>query len=533
MANGSSKEIESAISSGQTDLNPPADQVVSPDAKPPADDITRHSDEGIDEKPPDDVPPDGGYGWVCVACSAWINGNTWGVNSSYGVFLSYYLSHNIFPEANDLVYAVTGGLSMSCCLLVAPLVTHLVHLYGNRIVLNIGLLIQTGSFIGASFATQQWQIILSQGIGFGFGMGFLFIGSVGITSQWFLRKRSIATSIGAAGSGLGGLTYSLATGTMIDRLGLGWTFRILGLVTFAVNLIAVNLLRDRNKVTGSQYKAFHFPLLKRPEFILLQGWGVFSLLGYVVLLFSLPNFALSIGLSPHQGSIVSALLNLGQALGRPVVGLLSDRFGRINVAMIMTFLCGIFCFAIWIPTQNMGVLCFFAIAVGTVAGTYWTTIVPVCAEVIGLQLLPSGLSITWVTMVPPTTISEPIAVLIKDDSKKNRAYTYAQVFAGLTYIIGGLCLWALRGWKVGDNEVVAQKKAAAEAANAARTMKQCSTQPIPPTDTPSSNCAYSDDKIAPGMEPMPPTSVHVPSVTNVSLWNPNLLFRRANVWTQV
>jgi hypothetical protein len=33
-----------------------------------------------EEKTPD-VPPDGGYGWVCVACVFLINAHTWGVNS--------------------------------------------------------------------------------------------------------------------------------------------------------------------------------------------------------------------------------------------------------------------------------------------------------------------------------------------------------------------------------------------------------------------------------------------------------------------
>lgn len=30
---------------------------------------------------PVDVPPDGGYGWVCTACVFLINAHTWGVNS--------------------------------------------------------------------------------------------------------------------------------------------------------------------------------------------------------------------------------------------------------------------------------------------------------------------------------------------------------------------------------------------------------------------------------------------------------------------
>lgn len=323
---------------------------------------------------------------------------------------------------------------------------------------------QTISFIGASFATKDWQLFLSQGVCFGFGMGCIFIASVSILPQWFLRRRSVANSLAAAGSGLGGLAYSLGTGAMIPELGLAWTFRILGLISFAINLIASNLMRDRNKAVGSLYRAFHLPLLKRPEFLLLQAWGVLSLLGYVVILFSMPNFALTIGLTPKQGSIIGAVLNLGQGLGRPVVGLISDRYGRISMGTLFSFLCGIFCVAIWIPTLNMGVACFFAVVVGTVAGTFWTTVVPICAEVIGLQELPGGLSIIWLAMVPPTTVAEPIALLLKDDSRSDWIYLYAQIFTALTYIVGALCLWVVRGWKVGDNERIAREKAIAMAA---------------------------------------------------------------------
>ena len=42
-----------------------------------------------------DVPPDGGYGWVCVACTFVINGHTWGINSveSRPVTIGYLLTN--------------------------------------------------------------------------------------------------------------------------------------------------------------------------------------------------------------------------------------------------------------------------------------------------------------------------------------------------------------------------------------------------------------------------------------------------------
>ena len=234
-------------------------------------------------------------------------------------------------------------------------------------------------------------------------MGFLFVGSVGVVPQWFTKRRSLANGIGTAGSGIGGMAYSLATNAMIESIGLGWAFRVLGIVSFSVNFVCAILIKDRNKAIGATQLAFDYRLFKRTEYLLVLGWGSFSMLGYVVLLFSLPNYALSIGLTAQQGSIIGALLNLGQGIGRPIVGIFSDSAGRINIAGFLTFLCGLFCFVVWIFAKSFGVLIFFSLLVGTVAGTFWTTIAPVGAEVVGLKELPSALSIVWLVLVIPTT----------------------------------------------------------------------------------------------------------------------------------
>ncbi|KAI1616169.1 MFS transporter, MCP family, solute carrier family 16, member 7 [Exophiala viscosa] len=476
----------------------------------------------------DDSPPDGGYGWACVACNVFINAHTWGINSTYGVFLSYYLNNDYFPNTSALTYAFIGGLSISQCMLVAPLATHIIHLYGTKVCLHLGVVLETVSLIGASFARQKYQILLAQGICFGWGMGFLFVGTVNIIPQWFSKKRSVANSVAAAGSGLGGLMYSLVTQRIIDTMGLAWAFRILGIICFAVNLTAANLLRDRNKQTGARHAALDLKILRRPEFMFVQLWTWFSQLGYTILLFSLPAYARAIGLSAEQGSIVGAVLNLGQMIGRPFIGLSSDRWGRLNLATFLSLLGGLLCIVFWIPAEvapaPMGLLCFFAIVGGTVAGVFWTTIGPVAAEVLGLQDLPAGLSLTWVLMAPATTFAEPIALELRREHAHSWIYLPPQVFTAVMYLASGLSLWVVRGWKVGQLQWQATKdREDAMAAQRARTLieKPAATADGQGPDSQGSNTATQD------------VAETGDIVTKEDIWRLHILLRNMVVWKVV
>ncbi|KAF5021229.1 hypothetical protein F66182_6719 [Fusarium sp. NRRL 66182] len=392
-------------------------------------------------------PPNGGYGWVCTACVATINAHTWGLNSSYGVFLAHYLENDTFHGATALHYAFVGSLSISCAMLISPVATVCVREIGTKPTLFIGIILETASLICASFASKVWQLFLTQGVLFGLGMGFLFVPSVGIVPQWFTTRRSLANGISAAGSGLGGLLYSLAAGAIIRNISLVWAYRILGILVFVVNIICTLLIKDRNKIIGSRQAPFDLALLKRPEFILLLGYGWFSMLGYVVLIFSLANYANYIGLGASEAAMVSAIFNLGQGAGRPFIGYFSDRTGRINMACATTWMAAVLVFAVWINAKSYGVLLFFTIVGGAVAGTYWATVGPVTAEVVGLADVPSALNLTWLVIALPATFSTPIALQIVAGTGE---YIGAQVFTGFMYITGGLCLFFLRGWKIGE-----------------------------------------------------------------------------------
>ncbi|KAI9644659.1 hypothetical protein NHQ30_006683 [Ciborinia camelliae] len=442
-------DITNVVGNTDEDIGGPLKNVLS--AEDPSHYLS--DPERIEDLKPIDVPPDGGYGWVCVACVFLINMHTWGVNSvSEEAFYTFYANGSASPTESSSPIISRVTLFLAQRLFTAPVATICTRKLGMHSTLAIGILLQTAGLIGASFANQIWHLFLSQGVAFGFGMGFLFVGSVGVVPQWFSKRRSLATGIATAGSGIGGLIYSLGTNAMIQSIGLGWAFRVLAILAFGVNTICTVLIRDRNKAVESVQIAFDVRLLKRPEFLLLLGWGFFSMLGYIVLLFSLPSYARSIGLSAKQGSVIGALMNLGQGIGRPSVGAFSDVTGRINMAGTCTFLAGFFCLLIWIFAKSYNVLIFFALIVGTVSGTFWATVAPVGAEVVGLKNLPSALSITWLVLVIPCTFSEPIGINLR--ASTGDIYLHAQVFAGFMYIAAAICMWGVRAWKVKELDIL-------------------------------------------------------------------------------
>ena len=365
---------------------------------------------------------------------------------SYGVYLAHYLSADIYPEASDIDFAFIGGLNFSMAMLIAPLVTILARRLGTQIPMLAGAVLLAAGYISASFTRRIWQLYLSQGVLVGFGIGFVSIPSIAVLSQWFEKRRSLASGIASAGSGIGGLIFSFATQAMIENVSLAWSLRITGIIAGVMNLIAALIIRNRNKAIKPPQLAFDTMLLRRYDVLLLLCWSSISMLGYITILYSLSDFARSIGLSASKAAAVSAFLNLGTAIGRPLVGVASDYFGRMETAGVLTLTCGVMCFAIWLPATSYGVTLLFVIVSGAFFGVFWMTIGPLCVEVAGLVELPSLLSLSWMSVVLPTTFAEVIALKLRRPHS-GHDYLYPQIFAGLAYVVASGCMYELRRHK--------------------------------------------------------------------------------------
>ncbi|KAL6863221.1 hypothetical protein ACO1O0_003465 [Amphichorda felina] len=361
-------------------------------------------------------------------------------------------------EGSHLEYGLVGGLSISQALVISPLVPTVRRVIGTRPTLLLGAVLIFVSLLTASFSTKIWHLFLSQGVCFGWGMGCCYVTAAAVLPPWFTSRRSLAVGVATSGSGIGGLVYSIATNAIIEKFDVGWAYRVLAFCALGSNLLAALLLKEWRGRTQMVQEELRFDPrdFGKVELLLVIFWGLSTDLGYIILLYSLPTYAASIGLTPTQGAVSSALLNLGLALGRPSVGYFSDSFGRINMAGVMTFLCAIFCFTLWIPSQSYAPLLAFSLLAGALCGTFWGTVTPVLAEVVGIRKLASTFGVICLPMALPTTFAELVAMKMvgqgDDVGSGSIVFTNAKLFVGFMFLAGALSVWFLRCWKISKVE---------------------------------------------------------------------------------
>lgn len=107
---------------------------------------------------------------------------------------------------------------------------------------------------------------------------------------------------------MGGLIFSFGIQAIIDHLSLAWAFRITAILSGVMNLLAVALIRNRNSTVKPPQLGCDTKLLVRYDVLLLLGWGFLGMLGYIMPLYSLPDFSASIGLSKTQAAAIGAYL---------------------------------------------------------------------------------------------------------------------------------------------------------------------------------------------------------------------------------
>uniref|UniRef100_A0A3Q0KRH5 Putative monocarboxylate transporter n=1 Tax=Schistosoma mansoni TaxID=6183 RepID=A0A3Q0KRH5_SCHMA len=175
------------------------------------------------------LPPDGGWGWLIVfgsfLCMVLVDGMCF----SYGLFLSEL--EETFG-ASKMQMTLGGSLLTGFYFMVGPLVSGLLNKFGSREVVIVGTLISTVSILASTFIYNLDLFIVIFGICGGIGYGCIYLPAATVVTSWFVRKRATVTGIIMAGSGIGGVVYSLIVPSLIKI----YTWRGCILLLSGVNL---------------------------------------------------------------------------------------------------------------------------------------------------------------------------------------------------------------------------------------------------------------------------------------------------------
>lgn len=184
--------------------------------------------------------PDGGWGWIVVLSSLIVSMIADGISFSFGLLYIEFLQEF---GASKSVTSWIGSLFVSVPLLTGPIMSALVDRYGCRSMTIVGGIISAIGFILSSFGKSIVFMYLTFGVIAGAGLGLCYVTAVVSVAYWFDKRRSLATGLGACGTGIGTFLYAPMTQYWLSEY--GWRGTVLLLSGTFLNIIVCGaVMRD-------------------------------------------------------------------------------------------------------------------------------------------------------------------------------------------------------------------------------------------------------------------------------------------------
>jgi MFS family permease len=230
---------------------------------------------------------------------------------------------------------------------VATAVDPLMGRFGEGRVLAAGTCLLGAGLALSGTATSTGGLLLWFGVVAGAGAGLL--GSVAQTvmlSRWFPTARGTVNGIALSGMGVGIFLFAPLTAVLVDRLGWRAAFVVLGagtaLLLLPTNLLAPPVPREAAGAgPGAGPPAGGGP--GAPGLRAILGTGRFWCFAAAFFLTPLSNLMVTThhvahlveaGITPGRAATAFGVLGLLSAVGRASFGALSDRWGRVPIALL-------------------------------------------------------------------------------------------------------------------------------------------------------------------------------------------------------
>ncbi|KAG0234273.1 hypothetical protein BGW42_006778 [Actinomortierella wolfii] len=417
-----------------------------------------------------DGPP---YGWVVIAASFFVQFISLGIANVFGVYQNYYLNHAYKGRATSFQISWIGSLTIVTLDMLGPYTGAVCDYMGHRLAAMMGVVIMSMSLVAAAFASEVWQLYLTQGFLYGVGCSLAYFASLTIPAQWFTKNRGLVTGMAIAGGGIGGMVMSPVIGKLLESVGLRWTILTTAIVQAVLLIPATFLFRTRfetgreraRRIQQHGYrkgesleqdekrKFVDWSILKtNRRLLLLFLSGIPVVAGYFAPFYFISTYATQHGVSTSTAALLVGVMNGSSALGRVLTGLGADRAGPINsLFTVLTTAC-LSVFLIWTFAKSVGVMFVFAVVYGIACGGFVSVIPTVTGSICGLDRLAMVTGIIYAGMAIGAIIGTSSGAIL-DTIGKGTDYTSLIIWTGSVLAIGSALVFVLK-WLTNKNMFV-------------------------------------------------------------------------------
>jgi MFS family permease len=234
-----------------------------------------------------------------------------------------------------------------------------------------GWMICIVSLVGASFSRTVWQLILTQGLGYGVGCLILYYAILSMVNEWFVERRGLAYGVLFAAGGLSGIGLPFLAEYLLKRFGYANTLRM-----FAVGMLVtvgptLPFCKGRLPTTDSKEKIVieWKPICKNPIFFFFSVSNIFQGLSFYLPFFYIVLYAATLSITPTKAILLFSILNLSQIISQIAIGYLSDHTNTF-LLLVASNIGSIIACVLWVTATGFNHLIFFAILYGLFAGGY-------------------------------------------------------------------------------------------------------------------------------------------------------------------
>ncbi|KAL1301816.1 hypothetical protein AAFC00_006004 [Neodothiora populina] len=391
-------------------------------------------------------PADGGKdAWLFLTSAFVLEALVWGFPFSFGVFQTYYASHEPFMADGNGIAAI-GTTATGMMYFLAPIVYAVLRMYPRyrRTSTMVGFVIMLGSFIAASFANTVTQLIGTQGVMYAFGGALCYFPTLAYLDEWFVQRKGIAFGVICAGGGAAGLAIPFVMEWVLNSYGFRTALRVWAIVVVVLTTPILYHNKGRLPVrphTSSAPQRIEWRFVKTAPFWILQVASIVQGLGYFLPSIYITSYALSVGLTRTDGTLAVALINAATVIGAIVSGFLADKYHVTTAILVSCIGSVVAVFLFWSFAVYRSIFFIFAVLYGIFAGGFSSTWAG-CAK--PLRLSYPGTETGMVIAVFSagkgigSVISGPLseALVAADSSKDKAAFAFGSGYGTLLIFTG-------------------------------------------------------------------------------------------------